>query len=169
MKFLYDHKSLPANDFKKIEAGYHAAQQRYDMARQGTRVQDKEAASGQSRAAAAQCMRRRSGWARHAAAGADLRLCRDAAHRCGRHGGSRDSGHLRARPEPSEGARGDSGIRNRQGAGRRARHSDHPVARQPAIRGKSGGGGRGGGPRPPAPTAPRLPSQTRSGCCGRGW
>ena len=54
MKFLYDHKSLPANDFKKIEAGYHAAQQRYDMARQGTRAQDKEAATGQSRAAAAQ-------------------------------------------------------------------------------------------------------------------
>jgi len=54
MKFLYDHKSLPANDFKKIEAGYQAARQRYDMARQGTRVEDKEAASGQSRAAAAQ-------------------------------------------------------------------------------------------------------------------
>jgi multidrug efflux pump subunit AcrA (membrane-fusion protein) len=54
MKFLYDHKSLPANDFKKIEAGYQAAQQRYDMAQQGTRVEDKQAASGQSRAAAAQ-------------------------------------------------------------------------------------------------------------------
>jgi len=54
MKFLYDHKSLPANDFKKIEAGYQAAQQRYDMARQGTRTQDKEAATGQYRAAAAQ-------------------------------------------------------------------------------------------------------------------
>jgi multidrug efflux pump subunit AcrA (membrane-fusion protein) len=54
MKFLYDHKSLPANDFKKIEAGYQAAQQRYDMARQGTRVEDKKAATGQSRAAAAQ-------------------------------------------------------------------------------------------------------------------
>jgi membrane fusion protein (multidrug efflux system) len=54
MKFLYDHKSLPANDFKKIEAGYQAARQRYDMAKQGTRVQDKEAASGQYRAAAAQ-------------------------------------------------------------------------------------------------------------------
>jgi len=54
MKYLYDHKSLPANDFKKIEAGYQAAQQRYDMARQGTRVEDKEAATGQSRAAAAQ-------------------------------------------------------------------------------------------------------------------
>jgi RND family efflux transporter MFP subunit len=54
MKFLYEHKSLPANDFVKIEAGYHAAQQRYDMARQGTRAEDKEAASGQYRAAAAQ-------------------------------------------------------------------------------------------------------------------
>jgi len=54
MKFLYDHKSLPANDFKKIEAGYQAAQQRYDMARQGTRAEDKEAATGQSHAAAAQ-------------------------------------------------------------------------------------------------------------------
>jgi RND family efflux transporter MFP subunit len=54
MKFLYDHKSLPANDFKKIEAGYQAAGQRYDMARQGTRVEDKDAASGQFRAAAAQ-------------------------------------------------------------------------------------------------------------------
>jgi len=53
MKFLYDHKSLPANDFVKIEAGYKAAQQRYDMARQGTRAQDKEAATGQFHAAAA--------------------------------------------------------------------------------------------------------------------
>jgi RND family efflux transporter MFP subunit len=54
MKFLYENKSLPANDFKKIEAGYQAAQQRYDMARQGTRVEDKQAASGQFRATAAQ-------------------------------------------------------------------------------------------------------------------
>jgi multidrug efflux pump subunit AcrA (membrane-fusion protein) len=54
MKYLYDHKSLAANDFEKIDAGYKAAQQRYEMARQGTRVQDKEAANGQFRAAAAQ-------------------------------------------------------------------------------------------------------------------
>jgi multidrug efflux pump subunit AcrA (membrane-fusion protein) len=53
MKFLYDHQSLPANDFEKIEAAYKASQQRYEMARQGTRVQDKEAANGQLRAAAA--------------------------------------------------------------------------------------------------------------------
>jgi len=54
MKFLYDHKSLAANDFQKIEAGYKAAEQRYEMARQGARVEDKEAAGGQYRAAAAQ-------------------------------------------------------------------------------------------------------------------
>jgi RND family efflux transporter MFP subunit len=54
MKFLYENKSLPANDFKKIEAGYQAAEQRYEMARQGTRAEDKEAATGQSRAAVAQ-------------------------------------------------------------------------------------------------------------------
>jgi RND family efflux transporter MFP subunit len=54
MKYLYEHKSLPANDFKKIEAAYQAAQQRYDMARQGTRSQDKQAATGQYHAAAAQ-------------------------------------------------------------------------------------------------------------------
>jgi HlyD family secretion protein len=54
MKYLYDHKSLAANDFKKIEAGYQAAQQRYEMAKQGTRVEDKEAASAQYRAASAQ-------------------------------------------------------------------------------------------------------------------
>lgn len=54
MKFLYDHKSLAADDFEKIEAGYKAAEQRYEMARQGARVEDKEAAGGQYRAAAAQ-------------------------------------------------------------------------------------------------------------------
>jgi RND family efflux transporter MFP subunit len=54
MKFLYEHKSLPANDFKKIEAGYLAAEQRYAMARQGTRAEDKEAATEQYRAAEAQ-------------------------------------------------------------------------------------------------------------------
>jgi len=53
MKFLYDHQSLPANDFKKIEAAYQAAQQRYEMARQGTRTQDKQAASAQYHAAEA--------------------------------------------------------------------------------------------------------------------
>lgn len=54
MKFLYEHKSLPANDFKKIEAGFEAARERYDMARQGTRVEEKIAADAQARAAAAQ-------------------------------------------------------------------------------------------------------------------
>jgi multidrug efflux pump subunit AcrA (membrane-fusion protein) len=54
MKFLYDHQSLAANDFHKIEAAYLAAQQRYDMAQQGTRDEQKQSASGQARAAKAQ-------------------------------------------------------------------------------------------------------------------
>ena len=51
LKYLYDHKSLPANDFHKIEAAYLASQQRYDMAKSGTRVEDKHAASAQLSAA----------------------------------------------------------------------------------------------------------------------
>jgi multidrug resistance efflux pump len=47
-------QELAANDFEKIEAGYKAAQQRYEMARQGTRGEEKDSASGQMRAAAAQ-------------------------------------------------------------------------------------------------------------------
>lgn len=54
MKLLYDRKSLAANDFEKIEAGYKASQQRYEMARQGTRGEEKDSAGAQSRAAAAQ-------------------------------------------------------------------------------------------------------------------
>ena len=54
MKFLFDHQSLAANDFEKIEAGYKAAAQKYAMAKEGTRGEEKESASGQMRAAAAQ-------------------------------------------------------------------------------------------------------------------
>ncbi|MFZ1087506.1 MAG: efflux RND transporter periplasmic adaptor subunit [Terracidiphilus sp.] len=54
MKFLYDHQSMAANDFEKIEAGYNAAQQRYQMAREGTRPEEKDSSSAQMRAAAAQ-------------------------------------------------------------------------------------------------------------------
>ena len=36
-KYLYDHQSLPANDFHKIEAAYLDSQQRYNMAHEGTR------------------------------------------------------------------------------------------------------------------------------------
>ncbi len=54
MKYLYDHKSLPANDFTKIEAGFNAARERYDMAQSGTRAEDKLAASAQYSAATAQ-------------------------------------------------------------------------------------------------------------------
>jgi multidrug efflux pump subunit AcrA (membrane-fusion protein) len=54
MRYLYEHKSLPANDFTKIEAGYNAARERYDMAKSGTRNEDKLAASAQFSAATAQ-------------------------------------------------------------------------------------------------------------------
>ena len=54
MKYLYEHKSLPANDFTKIEAGFNAARERYDMAKSGTRIEDRLAASAQSSAANAQ-------------------------------------------------------------------------------------------------------------------
>ena len=86
MKYLYDHKSLPANDFKKIEAGYQAAQQRYEMARQGTR--DEEKAGRQrtvSRRERHRCMKPRKRL-RLPAPSADRGLYRDAADRCGRHG-----------------------------------------------------------------------------------
>jgi multidrug efflux pump subunit AcrA (membrane-fusion protein) len=56
MKYLYEHKSLPANDFTKIEAGYNAARERYDMAKSGTRTEDKLAASAQLSAATAQML-----------------------------------------------------------------------------------------------------------------
>jgi multidrug efflux pump subunit AcrA (membrane-fusion protein) len=54
MKFLYDHKSLPANDFNKVEAAYKAAEQRYRMAQEGTRKEDRQAVRAQSHAAVAQ-------------------------------------------------------------------------------------------------------------------
>jgi RND family efflux transporter MFP subunit len=54
LKYLYDHQSLPANDFHKIEAAFLASQQRYDMAQSGTRVEDKQAATAQLSAATAQ-------------------------------------------------------------------------------------------------------------------
>ena len=54
MKYLYDHQSLSANDFHKFETAYLESQQRYNMAREGTRFEEKEATSSQSHAAYAQ-------------------------------------------------------------------------------------------------------------------
>jgi multidrug efflux pump subunit AcrA (membrane-fusion protein) len=54
MQFLFERKSLPANDFQKIEAAYHAAQERYNMAVEGTRIEDKNVALAQALAAKAQ-------------------------------------------------------------------------------------------------------------------
>lgn len=53
-RYVYDHHSLPANDFHKIEATYLASQQRYDMAREGSRTEEKQSAGGQAHAASGQ-------------------------------------------------------------------------------------------------------------------
>jgi RND family efflux transporter MFP subunit len=50
-KYLYDHQSLPANDFYKIEAAYLVSQQRYNMAQEGARLEEKQATQGQAHAA----------------------------------------------------------------------------------------------------------------------
>src|SRR5271154_6481369 len=54
MRFLVERKSLPPNDFQKIEAAYNAARQRYQMAVEGTRLEDRNAAIAQALAAKAQ-------------------------------------------------------------------------------------------------------------------
>jgi multidrug efflux pump subunit AcrA (membrane-fusion protein) len=53
-KYLYDHQSLPANDFHKIEVAYLVARQRYDMATQGSRSEEKQSTKAQAQAAGAQ-------------------------------------------------------------------------------------------------------------------
>jgi multidrug efflux pump subunit AcrA (membrane-fusion protein) len=54
MRFLVERKSLPANDFQKIEAAYNGARERYQMAVEGTRLEDRNAATAQALAAKAQ-------------------------------------------------------------------------------------------------------------------
>ncbi|MEO8592063.1 MAG: efflux RND transporter periplasmic adaptor subunit [Candidatus Solibacter sp.] len=54
MSFLVERKSLPQNDFEKVEAAYKAAKERYDMAQEGTRKEDRATAAAQAHAAAAQ-------------------------------------------------------------------------------------------------------------------
>jgi RND family efflux transporter MFP subunit len=54
MRFLVERKSLPPNDFQKIEAAYKAARERYQMAVEGTRLEDRNAAIAQALAAKAQ-------------------------------------------------------------------------------------------------------------------
>ncbi len=54
MKLLFDRRSLPLNDFKKVEAAFEAARERYDLAREGARREDIQAAEAAARAAEAQ-------------------------------------------------------------------------------------------------------------------
>jgi len=58
-KFLVERKSLPPNDFQKIEAAYNASRQRYQMAQEGTRTEDRAAAVAQAHAAEAQASEER--------------------------------------------------------------------------------------------------------------
>jgi len=44
MKKLYERKSLPRRDFEKAEAAWKATRDQYNMAQEGARVEDKEAA-----------------------------------------------------------------------------------------------------------------------------
>lgn len=60
MKFLYDRRSLNANDFHKFETAWLTARQNYSMAQSGTREEDAQAAAAQARAAAAQMQDARS-------------------------------------------------------------------------------------------------------------
>jgi multidrug efflux pump subunit AcrA (membrane-fusion protein) len=59
MKILVERKSLPPNDFEKVEAAYKAARERYDMAREGTRKEDRATAIAQAQAAEAQASQER--------------------------------------------------------------------------------------------------------------
>jgi multidrug efflux pump subunit AcrA (membrane-fusion protein) len=59
MKFLVERKSLPPNDFQKIEAAYKASQERYEMAVEGTRKEDRATATAQANAADAQASEER--------------------------------------------------------------------------------------------------------------
>ena len=59
MKFLVERKSLPPNDFQKIEAAYKASRERYEMAKEGTRKEDIATAQAQAHAAEAQASEER--------------------------------------------------------------------------------------------------------------
>ena len=112
MRFLYERKSLPPNDYKKVEAAYRASSERYEMARQGTRSEDKAAAEAQFRAASAQASeaRKRLDDTRLAALSPASWACvawsRD--RRCG--GNARGLG---ARPQSREGSCGHPRGRDR--------------------------------------------------------
>ncbi len=59
MRFLAERKSLPPNDFQKIEAAYKASRERYQMAQEGTRKEDRATAVAQAHAADAQASEER--------------------------------------------------------------------------------------------------------------
>lgn len=54
MRFLVERKSLPPNDFKKFETAYKDSRERYELAVEGTRKEDRANAQAQAHAAEAQ-------------------------------------------------------------------------------------------------------------------
>jgi multidrug efflux pump subunit AcrA (membrane-fusion protein) len=54
MKTLVERKSLPPNDFQKFEAAYNTSKERYEMALEGTRKEDRATAIAEAQAASAQ-------------------------------------------------------------------------------------------------------------------
>jgi multidrug efflux pump subunit AcrA (membrane-fusion protein) len=54
MKFLVERKSLPPNEFDKVEAAYNTSKERYGMAVEGTRKEDIANAAAQAQATEAQ-------------------------------------------------------------------------------------------------------------------
>ena len=87
-KYLYDHQSLPANDFHKIEAAYLVSQQRYDMAREGARSEEKLATQGQAHAASRPAERSQEAPRRLPTQGAHQRIRRNATRECRRYRGA---------------------------------------------------------------------------------
>ena len=83
MKLLVERKSLPPNDFHKIEDYYNSAKQRYDMAVEGTRMEDRLTATAQARAAEAQATQERKRLTDTQPLRADLRQHRNAKSRPG--------------------------------------------------------------------------------------
>lgn len=59
MRLLVERKSLPPNDFQKYEAAYKASRERYEMAQEGTRKEDRATAEAQAHAAEAQASEER--------------------------------------------------------------------------------------------------------------
>ena len=146
MKFLVERKSLPPNDFQKIEAAYNASKERYEMAQEGTRKEDHRHGR-----CAGTCRRRpgergKQAAERHATSRADFRQHQHAKSRPGTDGRRRNAGLLHRRTQPGQGARGSSRGRNRKSPPRRHCGGLRAFARRTLLQRKGGDHRRRGEP-----------------------